>query len=113
MLSGDVAASLISVVLCFAMPVAIVSIVTQHKQRMAQLERDKSMKGESSSEVALLREEIAKLRDTTTKYDISVEHAMQELSQRLAIVERRTQPNQLSSTEDRAPQTLKLGGGHG
>ena len=41
----------------------------------------------SPTEIAALRDEIASLRDTTTKYDISVEQALTELQNRIATLE--------------------------
>jgi hypothetical protein len=103
---GEVAPVIISLFL-FAVPVWIVAIRTRHTERMAEISRAQASSEASSSEIAALREEVAKLRDTTTQYDLSVEHALQELNQRLAVVERGMRVKNPAQTEEAPP--LRLG----
>ncbi len=52
--------------------------------------RQKGDAKETASEVEDLRAELMRLRDTTTRYDLSVESALTELARRLAALEQRT-----------------------
>ncbi len=69
----------------------IVQMWTNHEQEMARINSARQMQsGEyASSDIESLRQEIAMLRDTTTRYDLSVEQALQELRHRMGVVESR------------------------
>ena len=91
----------IAIICAFAVP--IVAIVLGiglsfskkwmgHQQEMARIRASSGLSVDQSSQRALeeLRSEIAQLRDTTTKYYISVETALDEIRHRLSVVESRT-----------------------
>ena len=83
--------AIVGIVAVFGMPIWITALIVRHRQRMAEIAEARASGGVSAMEIARLGEEIAQLRDTTTKYDLSVENALQELGRRLEVVERATQ----------------------
>jgi hypothetical protein len=64
------------------------------QQKMMEMQM-KMSRGEPLSEnkdveITRLREEVARLRETTTQYDISIQHALEETQHRLAALETKT-----------------------
>jgi len=72
--------------------IRIVKLVMQTDVRKLELRAQIQQQPGSiagSGEVAALREELARLRDTSTQYDVSLQHALERIEQRLDHVERR------------------------
>lgn len=82
---------LTAVVMVFGIP--ITAIITGHLKSMAQLRIEAAAKVAGSqsahvdSEIAALRDEVARLRDTTTQYDIAFDTALQRLDSRVGHLE--------------------------
>ncbi len=80
-------------VLVFAMAfgVGAIAIISEHFQKMAQIRAHSQ--GSNNQQVldaiAEIRRELTNLRDTTTKYDMSFDTALQRLESRVAHVEQR------------------------
>jgi len=82
-----------SIVLIFAMifGVGAIAILAEHFQKMAKIRADAQQKQsrEVLEAVEALRRDVAELRDTTTKYDLSFDTALQRLENRVAQLEDR------------------------
>jgi hypothetical protein len=90
---------------------------TQHEQEMARI---RAMSGSNlsqgqTSSIEELRQEIMALRDTTTQYDMSVEHTLAEIQNRLAHLEGRQgeKMKQLDPKTSETPQPQLQQVGHG
>ncbi len=96
-MDGDLAMIMIVPLTAIVMGVGskMVKTWTQHEREMALLNvsRRGELNSSSQQELETLRAEIAQLRDTTTKYDLSVDKALQEIQARLNTVEQRTRPS--------------------
>ena len=72
----------------------IIAIVAMSFNYMKQMERIKrqpvSQGGEVAEAVEALRKELADLKDTSTRYDVSFDTALQRIESRVATVEQRT-----------------------
>lgn len=72
------------------------AILLEHFQKIAKIKADSDAAGNTRVAEALdsIRREIAELRDTTTRYDLSFDSALQRLESRVAHLEdsSRTQP---------------------
>src|SRR5579862_3894160 len=75
-------------VVCIA-SVIIAKMFFRFEERKHQMMfQDKSAGNESlQAEVETLRQEVARLRDTSTQYDISIQHTLEDMQQRLERVE--------------------------
>jgi hypothetical protein len=62
---------------------------TRHEQEMARIRASQGVEMNQTIQKQFddMRNEIFQLRDTTTKYDLSVEQSMQELGRRITAVE--------------------------
>src|SRR5438128_1347015 len=72
--------------------VAGFAIYTEHRQKMAKIQSQTGQKAEPSilKEFQDLKEQMAEMRDTTTKFDMSFDTALQRLESRIAHLESRT-----------------------
>jgi len=77
------------VAICGGIIVAIVKIISRALTRRHEIELTLKQTQTVTSDVVLnsLREEIAAFKDLSTKYDMSVEHMLQRLEQRIARLE--------------------------
>ncbi len=79
------------VVVLFAMVfgVGALAILMEHLQKMARIRADARAKANRQLEEALqaIRQEVAELRDTTTRYDLSFDTALQRMEARIARLE--------------------------
>lgn len=76
-------------------------------EEMKHLEQlQKGSGGASSGQFEALREEVARLRDTSTQYDISIQHTLEDLQRRVEHLETRRQYNPVAVGEEE-PQTLE------
>jgi hypothetical protein len=69
-------------------PAAIVGVVLRHREKMTALKNRQEGAPGLVAEVHELRNEMAQLRETTTRFDMSFDAALQRVEQRLDTVER-------------------------
>ena len=94
----------ITAILCvFGIP--IVAILAEHKRKMAEMGM-KSGAGNPNmiSELQEMKRQIEELRDTTTRYDISFDSALQRLESRMNHMEQKvsTIDNEIHATQGQA-----------
>lgn len=67
----------------------IIKMILSHLERKAELRANTVGAGNNSmkSEFDSLRQEVARLRDTSTQYDISIQHTLEELHRRVEMLE--------------------------
>lgn len=72
--------------------IPIVAIYTSHQRKVLEIKLriQQEARGTGNTDVARLRDELAELRDTATRYDLSFDTALQRMESRLASVEERT-----------------------
>ncbi len=95
---------LTAVVLIFGIP--IVAILSGHHQKVLELKL-KLKQGTSqdvANELKDLRQQIVDLRDTTTRYDLSFDAALQRLESRMGSIEQR-----VSSVENASAREVRTG----
>ena|SRR5258708_30436686 len=80
----------IAVLLIFGLP--IVAIITSHQRKLMELKlrMGTQTQSTSSNELQELKRAIDELRDTTTRYDISFDAALQRIESRVGHLEGRT-----------------------
>ena len=61
----------------------------QERKYKLKLESQSSASGSVTADIQALRDEVARLRDTSTQYDISIQHSLEDMQQRLEFLERR------------------------
>lgn len=83
---------IVAIVMIFGAP--MVHIFTEHRRKIVQMQIESRAQTDNAwrEEAAKLRDEINLLRDTSTRYDISLEDTLQRVEQRLQNVEMRTLP---------------------
>jgi hypothetical protein len=81
---------LVAVVLIFGMP--FVGIITAHHRKLMEmkLKLGAQSQGAYSKELQDLKRAVDELRDTTTRYDISFDAALQRIESRVGHLEGRT-----------------------
>ena len=86
----------------FAIP--IVAIITTHQRKMAEMKMKMGGGGNDAvtEELKALKQQMAELRDTTTRYDISFDAALQRIESRVGHLE-----NKVSAIEQ-APQQARI-----
>ena len=86
----------------FAIP--IVAIITSHQRKMAEMKMQMGGKADSSviEELKALKQQMAELRDTTTRYDISFDAALQRIESRVGHLESKV------SVIEQAPQQARI-----
>jgi hypothetical protein len=92
------------VLICFIIFGSIFGMVAmrqRNKLEEMRLLRGQGAQGESISEIRKLQEQIHELRDTTTRYDMSFDAALQRLEARVSHIEvqQRETESQLNSTQ--------------
>ena len=93
----------IFVAMCLAMAlcIPIIALITSHKRKMEELRLRRSQgDGNLVSELQALRHQIAELRDTTTRYDMSFDAALQRVESRVGLLESH------SAVSEQAPPEL-------
>jgi hypothetical protein len=91
---------LVAVVCIFGWP--IIALFLNHQRKMAEINGGGGKNGQMVlSELQEMKRQIAELRDTTTRYDMSFDTALQRIESRVGTVEQRVQtieqsPNQTS-----------------
>lgn len=88
----------------------VIKMLFSHLERKAEIRTQTLQAGDSSlrSEIEALRSELARLRDTSTQYDISIQHTLEELNTRVATLESQRRPNGVLAppAQENAEQTV-------
>lgn len=79
----------IAVTLIFSIP--IIAIIASHQHKMAEMKLRMGQQGDQNviKELRELKEQFAELRDTTTRYDLSFDAALQRIESRVGGLEQR------------------------
>src|SRR3989442_1419990 len=88
------AVAIVAIVMVFG--VGAIAVVTEHFQKMAKIRANAEGKDRKAITEAIedLRRELCDLRDTTTKYDMSFDSALQRLESRMNHMEQRADGNE-------------------
>ena len=81
---------LVAVVLIFGSPLFV--ILTRHHQKLMEMKLqmgDPKGSGHVAEELKAIRQEMAELRDTATRYDLSFDAALQRLESRMGHMEQK------------------------
>ena len=80
---------ILAIMMVFGIP--ITAIITSHMRKMAEIKsrRDPSGDAAAITEIRALKEQFQELRDTTTKYDMSFDAALQRIENRVNHLEGR------------------------
>lgn len=86
--------ALVAVVMVFG--TGMIAVVTEHFQKMAKIRANGADKHseEVMGAIAALREEVSRLRDTTTQYDMAFDAALQRLDSRVKHLEQSAEQSQ-------------------
>ena len=92
--------------------ISIMGVATWHRQEMEKIKAKKGPEGatltpELRAELNALKEQVLALRDTTTKFDLSFDSALDGVEARLKRVEERQLMQGYQTTDD--PQKLTVG----
>ena len=85
--------TLLSVGSVFLSPALIVAIVLRHRERMTALKQRIDGAPAVVAELQNLRSELTQLRETTTRYDMSFDAALQRVEERVESVEQSNAAN--------------------
>lgn len=93
----------------FALSIPIVAIVTAHLREMAKIKahQGSQLSEEVRSEMREMKAQLAELRDTTTKFDLSFDAALTQIEERVERVEVR------QSASARTGETARVAAGRG
>lgn len=95
-----------SIGVVFGIP--ILAIWLHHRRAMLELRirAQGNLTDEVRAEFARVRQEIQALRDTTTRFDMSVEETMHQIQRRLEALEQKTR--MISSENEQQPDYLRV-----
>jgi len=69
-------------------PVTVKSVLKSQERRLElQMQAQQGQNDAVTQQIAALRQEVAALRDTSTQFDMSLEHGVQRLEERMGRVE--------------------------
>jgi hypothetical protein len=89
-------------------PVMIVKAVLQHREKMASLRFGAEGSPALLEEMQRLRQEVAELRETTTRFDMSFDAGLARVEDRLTTVEQETLHNRYTqNVEERVSVGLR------
>ena len=90
---------LVAVILIFGMP--FLGIITSHHRKLMEmkLKLGEQTQGASSKEMQDLKRAVDELRDTTTRYDISFDAALQRIESRVGHLEGRVNAIEKADTQ--------------
>jgi hypothetical protein len=92
---------IVGTAVCGAVIIAIVAMALSYVKQMERIKRQPvNTDAKVIEAVEALRKEVADLRDTTTRYDVSFDTALQRMESRLAAVETR------AGRQDQEKQTV-------
>jgi hypothetical protein len=90
---------IVSTAVCGAVIIAVVAMALNYLKQMERIKRQPvSSEAKVMEAVESVRKELADLRDTSTRYDVSFDTALQRMESRLAAVENRTNRNNHEQT---------------
>ena len=100
-MAGEVI-GLMAVMLIFGIP--IVAIVTTHKRKMMEMHvrLGAGVSENVANELREIKAQVADLRETTTRYDLSFDTALQRLEGRVGTIEGRLNKVEAGAAHDRA-----------
>jgi hypothetical protein len=103
---GEVLVTIASVGFVFGIP--LMAIWTSHVRKLAEIKASGTKSNDNSlrAEVEALRAEVASLRDTTTKFDLSFDSQLTQLETRM---ERSESQNLKRYQSEETPQTQSVG----
>ena len=84
---------IVAIVLGVGRGIVIAVLQTWERVHMAKLEAGRSVVRVADENTTSLRDEIAKLRDTSTQHAISLQHSVERLEQRVEFLERKSSPS--------------------
>jgi hypothetical protein len=89
----------------------IIKMILSHRERKAKIHAEANAQGNEllRNEIEGLRQDLAQLRDTTTQYDVSIQHTLEELQQRVSHLETRGKPSASVETDQDTRQTMNAG----
>ena len=88
----------------------IIKTITNSQERRLEM-RLRLQQGQSSAvgeQIALLRQEIAALRDTSTQFDVSLEQTVQRLEDRLGRLETKSAAQSITTAPEEVTQRVGL-----
>jgi hypothetical protein len=74
-----------------ALCIPIVAIMSSHQRKLAEMKMRMTQQADANTlaELRALKQQMTELRDTTTRYDLSFDAALQRLESRMANIEQR------------------------
>lgn len=108
----DGAVAILIVLIVFLGIISLVGIASWHKQELEKIRARKGAEGtvqmseELRAELNALKEQVLALRDTTTKFDLSFDGALDSLEARMKRVEERQLSQSYLATEDAQKLTV-------
>lgn len=101
---------LVAVVCIFGWP--IIGMFLKHQRHMAELRMNALGKADESlvTELQEMKRQMTELRDTTTRYDMSFDSALQRMESRLSHVEQRISLVERAERQDVAASAQRTGG---
>jgi FtsZ-interacting cell division protein ZipA len=105
---GQIAVFIPIIALC----IPIVAIWVKHKERMEEIRSRATttnkveISAELRAELSSLKEQVLALRDTTTKFDLSFDSALDSMEERMKRVEERQLSQNYQTTDDAQKLTL-------
>jgi ribosomal protein L16 Arg81 hydroxylase len=90
---GETLVAIVGTLMVFGIPIS--AIWTSHFRKLAEIKarQQGDISAETRAQLAAMREEMAALRDTTTKFDMSFDAALSRLEQRVDRIEERNLPH--------------------
>ncbi|HSV75295.1 MAG TPA: hypothetical protein VLH79_16185 [Chthonomonadales bacterium] len=94
--SGDLGPAIIALAMLL---IPIVAIVAAHRRKVLELQLQLRSQADSliAGEIRSLREQLEGLRDTTTRYDVSFDTALQRMETRMARLEQRVESSEAAA----------------
>lgn len=89
---GQTLVAVVGTVMVFGIPIS--AIWTTHYRKLAEIKarQQGDVSAETRAQLSAIREEMAALRDTTTKFDMSFDAALSRLEQRVDRIDERELP---------------------
>ncbi len=90
-------------------PVTVKSVLRSQERRLElQMQAQQGQNDAAAQQIATLRQEVAALRDTSTQFDVSLEHSVQRLEERMGRVETKAAAAQAARPSFPAEQQVGL-----
>lgn len=90
-------------------PVTVKSVLKSQERRLElQMQAQQGRNDAAAQQIDALRQEVAALRDTSTQFDVSLEHNVQRLEDRMGRVEIKTASAQAAPPASHTEQPLGL-----